>query len=125
VDFYFAKEFNISVKGFSSLPKVADVLAKLKTGKKLTLSESAMQEGMAVVATFDKLAPTVRLAALEDHLRSIKGKLRTLRSTVQRVKFAVILGKTWFDEFTSREENVLEIDGYTVTFSVTEVKVGF
>ena len=49
--------------------------------------------------------------------------LRRVRQDIQETKFAVLLGKRWFDEFSSRAENTIEVSGLKFTFVVSETKV--
>jgi hypothetical protein len=67
--------------------------------------------------------PVVREAILRDALKTTKEALRVLRGEIQRTKFSVLLAKSWFDEFESREDNTLVIDGVTFTVSLREKKV--
>jgi hypothetical protein len=123
-DFYIAKEFKLDVAGFSRLPKVDEVKAKIAAKKKLNLCEAAMMEGIQLAAGATHLNKDVHLASLHSLLKKTQDNLRDLRSKIQRTKFAVILGHTWFSEFDSREDNEVVIDNtYTVKFSRREVQV--
>jgi hypothetical protein len=129
-DFYMAKEFEIKIKGLSSLPKVTDV-TKLTgddgkvTPKKLTPGQQLVYNGLKSYwdsgVTAD--SPKMQLHWLEGAIASTQSKLAKTRRYIQETKFAILLGKKWFDEFTSREENTLEVDGYNCSVSVREVKV--
>jgi hypothetical protein len=57
--------------------------------------------------------------AIGDMQKELKG----IRQTVQKQKFAVILGKFWFEEFTRRENCELTIDNVKCIFSLGEEKV--
>lgn len=120
-DKYFAKEFTIKVKGCSTLPKVDDVRKKLKDGKKLTVTDSLIAEGLKLAESKD--APSKRLTEIAGKLAVLQAENRTIRGKMQETKFAVLLGKRWFDEFTSRDQNTLEVDGYACTLSLREVEV--
>ena len=123
-DHYFAKEFDIKIKDHSSLPKVEEVIVA-RTGKKaLTPTKALVASG---VELFEKNTVGAdakkKLAAVKSLISQHKAELRTVRTDIQKTKFAVILGKRWFDEFTSREDNKLTVDGREFTISVREVKV--
>jgi hypothetical protein len=124
-DFYMAKEFDVKIAGFSSWPKVSDVVAKITEGKKeLKPSEKVMAEGLKILS--DKSAPTKPsdlLTWINGRILLMTNELRAVRKQIQRTKFAILLGKAWFEEFTSREENTLEIGNQKFTFSLREVKV--
>jgi hypothetical protein len=125
VDFYYAKEFKIAVKGVSSFPKVADVQKKVASGKDLTPREELIQNGIELYETSPvvKSSDKVKLAWLEDTVKAVKAELLTTRFDVQKTKFAILLGKKWFDEFESRENCSLEVNGKSVSFDVTEKRV--
>ena len=46
-----------------------------------------------------------------------------IRREVQETKFAILLGKKWFDEFDSREDSNLTVDNNFFTIEIREVKV--
>ena len=124
-DYYFAKEFDIKVKGFSSFPKVADVKTKIASGKSLRPVELLMKSGLDLIenSPVKKLNNKVVLTWLEEETKKIKNTMLSTRFSIQKTKFAVVLGKKWFQEFSSRENCVLTIDGNTFEFSLGEVKV--
>jgi hypothetical protein len=131
-DFYMAKEFEIKLKGLSSLPKVGDVAKlfgddhKTKPAKALTVSQQLIYEGLRKFWT-NPVATGVeartQIGWLEFETKKTQTELTQVRRQIQETKFAVLLGKKWFNEFTSREENTLVVDGHTCTVSVREVKV--
>ena len=125
VDFYMVKEFDIKVKGFSSLPKVSDVHTKIASKKSLRPVEAVMKLGIDILEScpVKGLPSNVILPWLDNEIKSIKGKMLKNRFDVQRKKFSVILGKKWFKEFTSREGCELVVDGNTFSFVLSESKV--
>lgn len=125
VDFYMVKEFDIKVKGFSSLPKVADVQTKLASKKALRPVEEIMKTGIDILenSPVKGLDNKVVLAWLDSETKKIKNKMLKTRFDVQKKKFAIILGKKWFNEFTSRENCDLVVDNNTFSFVLTETKV--
>ncbi len=125
-DFYMAKEFEVKIKGLSSLPKIEEVKTKIAGKKTLTVSQQLVADGLnRVEATLHHASNTKasKLSELDMMIRSEKGALAAVRSEIQRTKFAIILAKRWFDEFTSREDNKLTVDGNEFTIGVREVKV--
>jgi hypothetical protein len=123
-DYYMAKEFSIKIKGCSSLPKLEAVEEKLK--KKgvagLTVSENLVYAGMRLLESAPA-GSSQRLTWIISELSLKTKQLRTIRKEIQRTKFAVLLGKRWFDQWTSRENCQLELEGYTFTVDLREVKV--
>lgn len=126
-DQYFAKEFDISVKGFSSLPKVDDVRTRVKEGKSLNAAAELIKSGLELFenAPLTKSAKDTKtkVSFVDSLIRDVKRDLNTVRNEIQATKFAIILGKKWFDEFTSREENKLTVDGREFKIGVNEVEV--
>jgi hypothetical protein len=118
-DFYFAKEFAIKVKGLSSLPKIEVVTAKMKENKKLTTSDVLVSAGIAMYQNETKPS----LDWFTSKISEMSNELKKVRRQIQETKFAVLLCKKWFTEFSSREENQLIIDGFEFTISLTEKKV--
>ncbi len=131
-DSYVAKTFDIAVKGFSSLPKVVDVLAAMDAkakagagGKELKASQKVIAAGIQAyrdseMATED---PPVALAWLAAEIAKAATEQRAVVRTIQESKFAVILGKKWFDEFKTRDNPTIDVDGQTFTFKLGEETV--
>lgn len=124
-DFYMAKEFDIKMKGLSSLPSVKDVLEKSSKGGKLTPSALLVKAGLDHADGHMKksMKDAAKVSWLDEEIKALKQDLVAVRSDIQETKFAVILGKKWFDEFTSREKNTLTLGGIEYTLSVGETKV--
>lgn len=123
-DFYMAKEFSIAIKGLSSLPKVDDVRKKIAEKKTLTVSQQLIADGIALASKQPKFtSQESALNWLDNAITNEKHLLGEVRSKIQQTKFSVILAKKWFDEFTSRENNKLVVDGNEVTISVSETRV--
>jgi hypothetical protein len=120
-DFYMAKEFSVKVKGLSSLPKVEAVACKMKEGKKLTASDQLVCEGVSLYLKEDR--PGVQW--FDDAISLYKSRLHEVRRRIQEAKFAVLLCRKWFDEFDSREDNRLQVDGHDFTITLVEKKVNY
>lgn len=123
-DFYYAKDFEIKIKSFSSLPSVKETRTRIASGK-LRPSDEVMKIGIdlydnsPVSAQSDK----IKLVWVDEKILELKKILFDIRSDIQRTKFCIILGKKWFKEFNSREENTLVVDGNTFTLVIEEDKV--
>lgn len=126
-DFYDAKTFDIDVKGFSSLPKVLDVVKKLDEKKALKPVEELVAAGIKAyrAAGVENMQAEVAKAWLDSQVKAIGEAQRANRREIQETKFAIVLGKKWFDEFTSREEGTLDVDGRTFVFKLGTEKVKF
>ncbi len=143
-DFYMAKTFDIAVKGFSSLPKVVDVIEHVeeirvydeakRNGNALPPQPKALKPVEAIVAAGVKMYDdcgltkkdrSVQLAWLKAEISRLSGEAGGVRRQIQETKFAIVLGKKWFDELTSRDNPTLDVNGYTFTFKLGEEKVAF
>ena len=91
-------------------------------GKKLTVTGALVNEGL-VLAESAKGSDKVKLAILDDLIQYKNHELFKNRKHIQRTKFAILLASKWFDEFDSREDSVLDVDGKNFTFGVREVTV--
>lgn len=120
-DYYYAKDFEIKVKSFSSLPKISDVQTKIASGKKLTASDEVIKKALALLDDkYSSLSKKVKVSWLDEKINSYKKELVSLRTDIQKTKFAIILGKKWFDEFTNREESTITLEDKIFNFIVTE-----
>lgn len=125
-DHYFVKSFEVKVGGLSNLPKVDAVMTKLDDEKKklkLTISDKmlvpAILNWQAAVEAKKEILPW-----LDGEILAAKKELATLRGDIQRTKFAILLGKAWFDEFTSRSDNKIKVNDVEYTFEYRDnVKV--
>lgn len=123
-DFYYAKDFEVKVKSFSSLPSVKEVKTRIASGK-LRPSDEIMKIGIDLYenSPVSKQSDKIKLVWVDEKIKELKDNLFGIRSDIQRTKFAIILGKKWFDEFESRDASVIEVDGNTFTIVVEESKV--
>lgn len=96
VDPYTAKVLEISMSGLNSIPKIADVQADIAAGKKLTPSKE-------VVAAMLKEVGTPKDSEAE--FKKSRDTLRAFRQAIVQKKFGIILGKTWFTDMASVEDN--------------------
>jgi hypothetical protein len=122
-DKYIAKTFDISIKGLNSLPTVKKVMEKIAAKKKLTPVEVLIQDGIEEYETVKRNNSKELSNWLESSIKENQNKLKVLRVNVQENKFAVILGKKWFDEFKSREDTKLTIGENEFEFVLGEEEV--
>jgi hypothetical protein len=135
-DFYVGKELDVKVKGYSTLPSLKDLATQIQKNK-LNGPGSLMKEALDYIETFKQSPEYVdsedKAQALQNFVFNASKKetnnvRKSLFSKAQQV-FSVIVGQTWFTEFSSLEDNsmVLDIEGNSVTFSVqlkeVEVKI--
>lgn len=117
IDFYMSKVFKIKVKAASSIPKVSAVETKVKGKKKMNWVEQEMAFAL------EEVEKTENLAVL---IFESKKLLKDIRRIIQKVKFGMIVGKTWFSEFNSFGScSVTTSDNIEVEFELKEEKVFF
>lgn len=119
-DYYVGKELKVSIKGLSSLPSLKDVRERIESGK--------LTPAAALMAPVLTSAEAVRKASasapdpdamfrgwLAERVRDTTATCRALMFELARIKFAVVVGQTWFKEFASLDENTLSFkaDGQT------------
>lgn len=127
-DFYEAKEFSIKLKGLSSLPKVEDVLAKM--GAKQTKGGLLMEPMVKLCKEQEQAGKEDFLKWVEEEIIAKTKELGRVRDFIQGAKFAILLGKKWFDEFTSRDSGVITltdslVGNIEVSFSLGLTRVEF
>lgn len=129
VDFYMAKTFNVKLKSIATLPSVNKVIEKISSKKPRTASESLVETGIILYesAKLSGLLKDTKALSnwFEDTLVKKQSELREIRSKVQKTKMAVILGRKWFKEFTSRDNCELTVDDVKCIFELGEEKVGY
>lgn len=118
-DAYTSKSLAVKLKGLSSIPSLNDLDKALKAGKKLTPSQSALKRGVDAASTSTDLVK---------FKFEIRDQIQELVSQIVKTKFSVILGKKWFSEFSSIDENTITIknsvgDDILVTFALEEKEV--
>jgi hypothetical protein len=139
LDFYMAVVLATKIKGLSSLAKVEDVVAKLKSGAVLKPSEAIMATAVknyqAVTESelYNSLSEEQKKDTLKTYLETKSNELNKIRrkalQEIAQIKFSLILSKKWFKEFKTFDENTLELvlDKTTVNFtfdmSEKEVKI--
>ncbi len=99
VDVYKAVELKTSIKSFSSLPKIDEVISRIKSGQKMTPS-------MEIMSPHVKDLEQKRVDMAPQHFRKLveglasatTAETRHLIYRVAKRKFAILLGQTWFKE---------------------------
>jgi uncharacterized protein YegL len=133
-DFYMSVNLATKIKGLSSLPKVEDVITKIKIGKELKLNEWVMADAIKKYLTqlesdiYKTLSEEQQKGVLKTYLETkstiLNKQKRGVLQEIAQIKFALILSKHWFSEFKSFDENKLSLtlDGQNLdfTFDLTE-----
>jgi len=124
-DWYFANSFEIKCKGLSSFPKVNDVLTKISAGKKLTKSDEMIKAGIEECKGLTGKQDDI-IRKTEEKIKQWKNEQLNIRHETQKTKFCVIIGKSWFTEFKTREEELkMSIGDYEFTLCFGQEKIGY
>jgi hypothetical protein len=125
-DYYYAKEFDVKLAGFSSLPKIDDVIERNRAGKPWTPSQKIVGEAYNDVYEGMSAIKSVDLLYLDTQLSKHKMLLDDVRKDIQRTKFAVLLSKKWFSDLDTRDGAVVtDAEGHKFTFTIRDIQVPY
>ena len=117
-DVYISINLDVKLKGYSSLPKVSDVVAKL------ALPNPVLKPAELIMSkAIKEILPRLSDEDLEDFIinktNEIVSRKRELLQQKAEIVFSIILSKKWFTEFKSFDDNSisLTIDGNTLNFT--------
>lgn len=116
-DFIVGKELEIKLKGYSKLDSVKAVKEKIKSGKKLNGPDTLMSIVIKDVDTFLAKNPqNLHEKWLTGQTQAQVAKTRGLIWQTAQIKFGILVGQTWFNEFSSLDENTMtvKIDGQEI-----------
>jgi hypothetical protein len=109
-DFIMGKELEIKLKGYSTLPSLKDVKAKVDAGGKLNGPATLMAIVIKDVENFLKKNPkNLHPKWLAGQTEAQIAKTRGLIWQTAQIKFSILVGQTWFQEFKSLDENQLTV----------------
>jgi hypothetical protein len=118
VDEYIGKSMAVNIKGCSTLPTVKKVIEKVESGNgTLTKTENLINEGLKVYNEFtnssiyQKSSNQTNLIStwLKDETKSAIENNRQLIREVSAMKFSIMLGHVWFNEFATLDENSMSV----------------
>lgn len=126
-DFYMAMSLKVGIKGFSSIPKIEDVMKKSESGKSMTPSESLM-----FITTSDiddkvrEIPESKKPEEIERMFDSVNKVTRTEMESIAKQKFGLIMSRKWFKDKSGFDDNqvIVKINGNDTpfTFEFKEVK---
>jgi hypothetical protein len=116
-DVYMGKQLDVTVPGYKSLPKVADVRDRVASKKKQTTPGALMapyvEEVEKYLASEDYTKAVNKDIAFKAWIEAkAKGsvqKARLLMYLMACTKFSVIVGQVWFKEFSSLDETTMTV----------------
>jgi hypothetical protein len=143
-DFYMAKELAITVKGYSKLPSVNEVRGKMappapgkKAAKPLSGPTALMAKYLTELDGYLTGDEYTRTASDKDKDAKLKAWLEAkTRLSIEQVRdfqrqkamrlFSIIVGQTWFKEFSTLDDNTLKVTvsgaDYDCTAELSEKK---
>lgn len=124
-DFYLAPSLSVKIDKMSSLPSANDVVEKIKSGKALTAREELLEPWIILAQLVDTSVPSIAIARHQADLRGIKSTLRGVRQKIQERKFALLVGKRWFSDLSTREDAKITANKNLFTFTMRDVKVEY
>lgn len=101
LDPYMSKILVVKMAGLSSIPKIEDVEKAIADNKKLTPSQKVMAD------VFDMYKATTDYEA---ELENVKEQIKEVLDSIIKTKFGVIIGKVWFRDLVSFDDNTREMD---------------
>ncbi len=131
-DVYMGVKLACSIKGYASDPPSMNELAKRRASGKALTGPAALLDAaeLDVRAQLDsKKTDAARRKWLETETEHCVEQTRELIRDMAKIKFSVIVGRTWFSEFASMDEGTLDltVDGDKLTgivnMSEVEIKV--
>lgn len=116
-DVYMGKELEVSVPGYKTLPKVAEVRDRIASKKKQTTPGALMapyvDEVEKYLASDEYTSATDKDAAFKAWIEAkAKGSIQKARQLMYQMactKFSVVVGQVWFKEFSSLDETTLKV----------------
>jgi hypothetical protein len=116
-DVYMGKELEVSVPGYKSLPKVAEVRDRIASKKKQTtpgvLMSEYVEEVEKYLASDEYTKAADKDAAFKVWIEAkAKGSIQKARQLMYQMactKFSVVIGQIWFREFSSLDETTLKL----------------
>ena len=133
-DVYMGKQLDVTVPGYKSLPKVADVRYRIASNKKQTTPGALMapfvEEVDAYLASDDYMKSVDKDVAFKAWIEAkAKGSIQMARQLMYQMactKFSIIVGQTWPKEFRSLDESIYPIslpDGSSIQCQLTMTEV--
>lgn len=118
-DFYVSPVLKVKIEKTSTIPKISDFIAKVNSGKKLNIVESILKNRHE---EFNDKYNSYNIDDIELEIKQVDKLRREYLVEIAKIKFGVILSRSWFKEFATLSENELSIKFDEVD---TELKVVF
>ena len=133
-DFYVAPSLKVKIEKTSTSPKISDFVLKCKLlsenapkAKSLNLVEGILKTKVAEMGRY--LPAKYNLEDVEGLIKEIDKERRETLTDIAKIKFGIILSRSWFKEFSTLAENELRIkfdgleDDLNVLFDYKEEQI--
>jgi len=107
-DFYMAPTLKVKIEKTSTIPKITDFLKKVVSGKELNVVETLLENKALEVSL--ALASDTSLDAITAFTKTVDKQRREYLTEIAKIKFGIILSRSWFKEFASLAENEMNIE---------------
>lgn len=119
--------FEVKLSGLSNLPKVEEVVSRLKEGKKQTtagvLMVDTVKECTAIIDSASESKPVNALIIeIQNLQKATESSLEFVSHQIKMTRYAMHLKKLWFTEFTEKSDNTIKIDEVDCNFVVTKTE---
>jgi hypothetical protein len=114
---YVVKELLIKFKGMSSLPSYNAVMKKIDEKKNLNNADMLVKKAYYVCC--DKEANMNQndfIAWLNQEIKDVEKEIKNINRSLAKIKFNVLVGNEWFEEFNSRIGCYIDYNGIKVDF---------
>lgn len=105
-DFYISQVLKVKIEKTSTIPKISDFINKLENGKNLNVVELLLKNRYD---EFNSKYKTHTLTNVLDELTIVDKARREYLIEIAKIKFGIILSRSWFKEFTSLSDNEILI----------------
>jgi hypothetical protein len=107
-DFYVAPVLKVKIEKLSAVPKITDFLKKSQSGKALNVIETILEN--RAIEYGAALPANSPVQDIETFIKAIDGKRRETLTDIAKIKFSVILSRSWFKELPTLADNELTMD---------------
>lgn len=114
---YQAKELLLKFKGMSNIPSYNAFLKKVNEGKKLNNADNLLKKANDICESNEKqMSNNDFIAFLKAEINRAEKENKHYNKLLTEIRFNVIVGNKWFDEFTTNTNGIINYNGIDVEF---------
>ncbi len=107
-DFYVAPVLKVKIEKLSTVPKITDFLKKSQSGKALNVIETILEN--RAIEYSSVLPKNANVENIESLINVIDSRRRDILTDIAKLKFSIILSRSWFKEFPTLTDNELTMN---------------